>query len=307
MRRGVLEPKHIRVKRLAREPGRGGKGLFFLRRPGARRLAGAAVRRIADQGMAQMREMHADLMGAAGFEPAFHKTGKGLFGIAVTFDDTITRARGFTLSAQDRHAFAIERAAADLAFDQPFAETRAAPHDGVIGALDGVGGELFGKALHGALVLGGDEKPARILVEAVDDAGPGHAAHARQLRPAMGDERIDQRAVGIAGRRMDDKPRGLLDDDKILVLVNDMKRNVFALGRCGRGRWNGDFVGLAGFDPPVGVSYFRARKRDGAGVDQALQPGTAEIGKRRSQKAVEPLTGVLAADMSGPQCSVYGG
>src|SRR5271170_3709008 len=205
MSRGVLESEHISVQRLAREIRGGREGVLFCGRLGTRCLPRAAILRIADQRMAQMGQMDADLMLAAVFEAAFDEACERPLGIAESLDDAIARARLFTLSAQDRHAFAIERAAPDVAFDKPVARTRGAPYDGVIGAFDGVGGELFGEALHRLLVLGGNEKPARVLVEAVDDARPRLAADAGKVRSAMGDEGVYQRAVGIAGGRMDDK------------------------------------------------------------------------------------------------------
>ena len=99
----------------------------------------------------------------------------------------------------------------------------------LIGALDGVIGELLGEARHRALVLGRDQQAARVLVEAMDDARPRLAADAGQRRAAMGDQRVDQRAVGIARRRMDDEPGRLVDDDEVLVLVDDVERDILAL------------------------------------------------------------------------------
>ena len=53
---------------------------------------------------------------------------------------------------------------------------------------------------------------------------------------AMGDQGVDQRAVGIAGGRMHDEARRLVDDDEVLVLVDDLQRDVLALRHCRRGR-----------------------------------------------------------------------
>src|SRR6202042_114227 len=130
---------------------------------------GAAVSRVPDQGMAEMGQMHADLVRAPGLQPALDERGERP-GVAKGLEHAIARARLFAAAAQHRHALAVEGAAADLAFDAPLSRARRAPDDGVIGALDGVVGELLGEALHRALGLGGDEEAARILVEAVDDA-----------------------------------------------------------------------------------------------------------------------------------------
>ena len=62
-------------------------------------------------------------------------------------------------------------------------------------------GELRGEAAVGAVGLGDDHQPARVLVEAVDDARPRDAADAGQAVAAMGDQRVDQRAGVVAGGR----------------------------------------------------------------------------------------------------------
>src|ERR1700733_8581946 len=113
--------------------------------------------------MAQMGQMHANLMRAPRFQSAFDEAGEGPLGIAKAFHHAITRARVLAGAAKHRHALTVERIAADLAFDQPFAEAWAAPHDGMIGALDGMAGELLAQAAHRALVLGGDEQAAGVL------------------------------------------------------------------------------------------------------------------------------------------------
>ena len=105
--------------------------------------------------------------------------GEGPLRIAERLEHAIARARLLAAAAQHRHALAVEGVAADLALDHAVAGARRAPDHGVIGALDGVVGELLGEAAHRALGLGGDQKAARVLVEAVDDAGPRLAADAR--------------------------------------------------------------------------------------------------------------------------------
>ena len=44
----------------------------------------------------------------------------------------------------------------------------------------------------------------------------------------MADQRVDQRARGVAGRGMHDQPRRLVDDDEVLVLEDDGQRHVLA-------------------------------------------------------------------------------
>ncbi len=90
-------------------------------------------------------------------------------------------------------------------------------------------GKFGGEAAMRLVGLGHDQKPARVLVETVDDAGPRDAADAGEARAAMGDERIDEGLVGVAGARMDDEAGRLVDDDERVVLIDDVERDRLAL------------------------------------------------------------------------------
>src|SRR3546814_20682467 len=72
-------------------------------------------------------------------------------------------------------------------------------------AVDAVRGELLREAFMLLVVLGGDDQPAGVLVDAMDDPRPRDAADARQLPRAMVEQRVDHRAVEIARGGMDDQ------------------------------------------------------------------------------------------------------
>jgi len=144
----------------------------------SRRLARLAIGRVADKRMADMRQMHANLVGASGFKTALYQTGEWPLGIAKFFDQTISSTSDLAAATKYRHAFAVKWVATNRSLDGAVAYSRCAPDDGMVGALDGVVGKLLGKAPHSALALGGHEKTARILIEAMNDAWPGHPADA---------------------------------------------------------------------------------------------------------------------------------
>ena len=87
---------------------------------------------------------------------------------------------------------------------------RRAPDDRQVAALEpavgAVGGELLGEPLVRAIGLGHHQQAGGVLVEAMHDARPLDAADAGEAGAAMGDERVDQRAGGMAGRP--DAPAG---------------------------------------------------------------------------------------------------
>ncbi len=126
--------------------------------------------------------------------------------------------------------------AADRRIDRACLRGRRAPDEREIDALEPAAPamvrELLGERAVRLVGLGHDQQPARVLVEAVHDAGPRHAADARQALAAMGDQRVDERAVRVARARMHDEPRRLVDDDQRVVLVDHVERDGFA-AQCG--------------------------------------------------------------------------
>ena len=176
--RWVREAQEPGVQCLARERPDGGEGSLLIWRFCAREVARAAVGRVAEQRMAEMRQMHANLVRAAGFEPALEQARKRPLGITETLENPIVRPRTFSAASQDRHTFAVEGIAPNVALDHAFVQARRAPHDCMIGALDGVMLELSGEAVHRAIVFCGHKEPAGVLVETMHNSGPGFAAEA---------------------------------------------------------------------------------------------------------------------------------
>ena len=61
----------------------------------------------------------------------------------------------------------------------------------------------------------------------MDDARPLDAGDAAPgLAVAVCQERVDQRAARMTGRRVDDEPGRLVDDQQVLVLVDDPQRDL---------------------------------------------------------------------------------
>ena len=58
----------------------------------------------------------------------------------------------------------------------------------------------------------------------------------------MGEQRVDKRAVGIARARVHNHADGLVDDEEVAVLVDDIKGDCLRLGggRCHLGQGDGE-------------------------------------------------------------------
>jgi len=150
----VFKPDNDGVKRLTRKrPDLGGG---FRAEPAHPAAAGAAVHRIADQRMADMGEVHADLVGAAGGELATQQRG-------VRAEAALRRVAGqrrlAAPVADHRHFLPVMRVAADIALDLAGRRHRQAPDHGAIIPVDAALGELPGRV---ARLL--DERPEREMV-----------------------------------------------------------------------------------------------------------------------------------------------
>ena len=81
------------------------------------------------------------------------------------------------------------------------------------------------------------------------DARAAHAPNSRQTIAAMGDQRIDQGQIRIAGRGMDHQAGRLVDHDQFGILIQDFERDFLPLRLVGRSLRHLRGEGLAGFDP----------------------------------------------------------
>src|SRR6478672_13872738 len=129
--------------------------------------------------------MHAHLMGAPGLEPAFEQRGDGLWSASEDREHLVV-GHGFASTSghgeDDRHLGAARLVAADRRVDRAVRTRRRAPHKGKIAALKrtltAMIGELLGERAMGLIGLGNYQEAARVLVEAMHDAGTRHAADA---------------------------------------------------------------------------------------------------------------------------------
>ena len=74
------------------------------------------------------------------------------------------------------------------------------------------------------VMFGDHQQAGRVLVEPVHDARSPLAAYAGQAVAAMGDQGVDQRAILIAGGRVNNHAGGLVDHNQVVVLIDDIER-----------------------------------------------------------------------------------
>ena len=152
-------------------------------------------------------------------------------------EHAVARARQLAAAAQHRHALAVKRTASDLAFDHAIAQRAGCPTPRR---------DRRARWCDWRIAWPGLPSPARSWrrPEAPTCPCPGDARCRAAASPpmpirlvaAMGDQGIDQGAVGIARRGMHHQARWLVDDDQVLVLINHIERNILAARHGGNGR-----------------------------------------------------------------------
>ena len=122
----------------------------------------------------------------------------------------------------NRHALRVPRLAPDQRLERAGARLGRAVQDGEVGLAHGrVVFEVAPERAHRAGSLREHHHAARLLVETVHHTRTLHAAHAAH-GGTMREERVHERAVGMAGRGMHDHPRRLVDDENIIILKENL-------------------------------------------------------------------------------------
>ena len=246
----------------------------------------AAVAFVVEQRVADGFHMHADLVRAAGFQPAFDQGH-----VTQPFQYAVMGHGMFPHRAVrriDGHSHPVGRVAGDIAGDGPFVFVEVAPHQRMVDAPDGVVVELPGEKGVRPLVFGHDQQPGGVFVDPVYQSGP-HVARLEQGQALqVVGQGIDQGAGVVAVAGMYDHAGLFIDDDEVGVFVNDVQRNVFGddLQFARRiGQHDGDLV--EGLDFVARFGGF-AVDEDVAGVGSGLDTVARGVFEAGGQEFVEP-------------------
>ena len=129
------------------------------------------------------------------------------------------------------------------------------------------------------------------------DARPQLAADAAQVVDVV-EQRVHQRAVGVAGGRVHDHAGGLVDDHDVGVLVDDVQGKRLRLRGGGRRRGDVDDHLLLRLDRQACLDLLGldAADLDLAVLDQALDLRARLLRQQRGEGGVEAGAGVLRGD-----------
>ena len=257
------------------------------------RGAGFTVNRVAQQWVAQIRQMHADLVSATRFE---HETEQG---VSLQFLEGLVMGACRSAGGVHGHLLAVARVPRDGSVDGPGFRSDQAHGHGQISFLELAVLQLFGEPLVRLLGLGDHHQAGRVQVQAVDDAGPQLSADPADVR-APGQQGVDQCAVGMARPRVYGQVRRLVHDNQMLVLVDGDKRYVLRNQvRGGPGRRDTYDYRVPGPNP-LGGTGDASIDGDHAFGGQGLQAAAGEAGGGQfgelSQPGVQPVPLGLAVN-----------
>ena len=239
--------------------------------------------------------MHADLVGAPGFRPAFEE-GK----LSIGVEDAPRRLGGARpWPAADRHALAVDGVPLDGAVDRTCRGAGKPANHGEIGFLCGAVGKLARERGQRLFCFRHEDATAGVLVETVDDPRAQRVPPCGD-RTAVVENGVDQSALPMADRRMDHKSRRLVQTQQVIVLVEDIEGDIFRrdMGRdCGGGRQAGlDFV--AGPDRIGGAGHGAVDLHQARG-QRFLPAGSAEVRPLPGEPAVEAVGALPGGAMKG--------
>ena len=251
----------------------------------------SAVGDVADDGVADVGAVDAELVGAAGFGLEFEE------GVAFeAFLDDVDGLGGFSGGiGADGVAFAVLGVDAEGGVDEVGVEFEFAVDEGHIGFFDGAAFELAGEPPVGFVGFGDEDKAGGVAVEAVDDAGaPGVGADGKGGMGLFGvvEQGVDERPGPVAAGGVDDQAGLFVEGEELFVFVNDVEGDVFR-ERFGRDHFGeGDVHGVSGAEEG-GRLGGAAVDQDAAGFDKFLQHGTGGVGEAVAEVEVDALLEVV--------------
>ena len=125
------------------------------------------------------------------------------------------------------HDLAEAEVSADVGLDSALVFFKIAPGKGYIAAVDRVFLELGIQVAHGLLGLGDDYQAAGVLVYAVHQAYARESLRIDVLALEIPGQAVDQGAGIIATAGMDHHTCDLIDDKDVVILVDDIERELF--------------------------------------------------------------------------------
>ena len=134
----------------------------------------------------------------------------------------------FRIRWKHSHLHTVFWIAGDITFDAPFVFNEVAPYDGIIFTFRCLVEELQTEFCFGISGLGDDEQARCVLVDAVNESDFGVVDIEFGFVLEVPSQGIEQCAMPVAKTRMHHQAWLLVHHDEIIVLIDDVDRNIFS-------------------------------------------------------------------------------
>ncbi len=178
----------------------------------------ATINRVANQCVPDMSEVHANLVRATRFKFYPYMRMR-----PVPADHAVMSDRLPTAFA-DRHFFSVGRVAVDRLIDRS-ASGEHPLADRLILATDFSLRQQVNKFLLYPGIARHQQQSTRTFIQPMNQTGPGQC---RELVIEI-KQSIDESSLRVAGTRMNDETHRFVDHQQVIVLVNDVERNILRM------------------------------------------------------------------------------
>ena len=131
------------------------------------------------------------------------------------------------VSDAGRHPFPVRRVSSHRKINHAFLLFYDAVHNRPVSADDAVLLQLCRNGQMGCVILADKKASRSITIDPVHNSRPHDTVDSGKAVPAVIHKRIDQRMAVMAGRRMHHHPLRLVHHKNILILIENIERNIF--------------------------------------------------------------------------------
>ncbi len=235
--------------------------------------------------MTDLAQVDPDLVGASsGDDDVEQRYARQMFRL----NDTRHGAPGASRASRD--PLALNRVAANRYVDCP-PRSNGAPDERHVAFVDLALAKLACERGVGSVVLRNHHQARCAAVESMDDSGTDCTPHPAEITDVV-EQRVDERAGGVARGWMDHHASGLVNDEQIGVVVHDFNIQRFGLRRGRNRRWDleGDPITLA--DQCLCACDI-ASDTSPSVLDESLDLGARQVGEVCGENLVEPTSFVF--------------
>lgn len=250
-----------------------------------RQLAISCVERIADDGAAHMAQVDTNLMRATRFWQHTKLDESGGPKLHFIEGDRFTARR---VSRADRHLLALIRMRPDGLVDGVAIPVQAAAHDRVVFLFHRTLFKLAREMEVSRVVFGDNHHAACVSIQSMDDPRSRRTSHLAQVLAKMKCQRGRQCALPMSLGRMHHHRMGLVDDNQVGVIVENVERDVLWLRARSHFLWKLDRQFVARLEAMRRFAH--AAVDEHRAIDNRLSPTNATmLRKTFGQQRVDAL------------------